>query len=317
MSTLLSAQLDQVRNYFTRLQLRIRDALESLDSQRCVEDGWKKSENNSHGLTCVLRNGDVFEQAGVGFSHVWGEKLPASATEKRPELVNVQWEALGVSLVIHPRNPYVPTTHANVRYFVAYRQSEPVSSWFGGGMDLTPYYPFDEDILHWHQTAHCLCLPFEKDRYARHKDWCDKYFYLPHRQETRGIGGLFYDDLDTGFASDFAYTQAVGDGFLKAYLPIVQRRLHHPYGERERNFQCYRRGRYVEFNLLYDRGTLFGLQSGGRTESILMSLPPAVRWEYGYEPTPGSPEAALAKYLQPQDWLGLRYSSADSTQTVA
>jgi coproporphyrinogen III oxidase len=247
----------------------------------------------------------VFEQAGVGFSDVSGTTLPPSASAARPELAGASWRAAGMSLVFHPRNPYVPTTHANVRHFQAQRDGETVAWWFGGGFDLTPFYPFDEDVLHWHRTARALCEPFGgQARYAAHKRWCDEYFFLKHRDETRGVGGLFFDDLQTDFADDFAYLRAVGDGFLDAWLPIVERRRGMPHGEREREFQLYRRGRYVEFNLVYDRGTLFGLQSGGRSESILMSLPPRVRWEYGFVPEAGSAEARLADYLRPRDWLG-------------
>ena len=246
----------------------------------------------------------MFEQAGIGFSDVSGARLPPSASAHRPELAGATWRACGVSLVFHPHNPHIPTTHANVRYFRAERDGEMVAAWFGGGFDLTPFYPVDEDVMHWHRTAQALCAPFGEERYAAHKRWCDEYFFLRHRNETRGVGGLFFDDLGQDFERDFAYQRAVGDGFLDAYLPIVERRKDTPYGEAERAFQLYRRGRYVEFNLVYDRGTLFGLQSGGRAESILMSLPPQVRWEYGFQPQPGSAEARLADYLIPRDWLG-------------
>ena len=247
----------------------------------------------------------MFEQGGVNFSRVEGARLPASASAHRPELAGRSWTALGVSLVMHPRNPYVPTTHMNVRYFEACDDRADPVWWFGGGFDLTPYYPFDDDIVHWHTVARDLCAPFGADVYAKYKKWCDEYFYLKHRGETRGVGGLFFDDLNgAGFERSFAFMQAVGNAFLAAYIPIVEKRKSTPFGEREREFQLYRRGRYVEFNLVYDRGTLFGLQSGGRTESILMSLPPRVRFEYGYAPEPGSPEARLAAYLQPRDWLG-------------
>jgi coproporphyrinogen III oxidase len=235
---------------------------------------------------------------------VMGTRLPPSATAQRPELADAPWMATGVSLVIHPSNPYVPTTHANVRFFSTTRGDHPIW-WFGGGFDLTPYYPFDEDVLHWHQTAQQACMGFGDDVYTKHKEWCDRYFFLKHRNETRGVGGLFFDDLNEwGFERCFAYQRSVGDHFLAAYLPIVARRKDQPFGERERQFQLYRRGRYVEFNLVYDRGTSFGLQSGGRTESILMSLPPLVRWEYNWQPTPGSPEARLySDFLRPRDWL--------------
>ncbi len=287
------------------LQDRITTALEQVDGTgRFRSDLWSRTEGGG-GESRVLRDGTVFEQAGVNFSHVVGAQLPGSATAQRPELVGAAFEATGVSLVIHPRNPYVPTSHANVRYLVATRQDQPVAWWFGGGFDLTPYYPVDEDVLHWHRTARAACDPFGADVYARYKDWCDRYFFLRHRGETRGVGGLFFDDLNEwGFARTFEFVQSVGEHFLAAYLPIVERRKQTPYGERERSFQLYRRGRYVEFNLVYDRGTLFGLQTGGRTESILMSLPPLVRWEYGWSAEPGSPEARLqADYLRPRDWL--------------
>ncbi len=287
------------------LQDRITAALEQVDGTgRFRSDLWSRTEGGG-GESRVLRDGTVFEQAGVNFSHVVGAQLPGSATAQRPELVGAAFEATGVSLVIHPRNPYVPTSHANVRYLVATRQDQPVAWWFGGGFDLTPYYPVDEDVLHWHRTARAACDPFGADVYARYKDWCDRYFFLKHRGETRGVGGLFFDDLNEwGFTRTFEFVQSVGEHFLAAYLPIVERRKQTPYGERERSFQLYRRGRYVEFNLVYDRGTLFGLQTGGRTESILMSLPPLVRWEYGWCAESGSPEARLqADYLRPRDWL--------------
>jgi coproporphyrinogen III oxidase len=306
-------EIETVRDYLTGLQDRICTAVERADgTARFVEDAWTRDEADAGaaatairggGRTRILRDGAVFEQAGVGFSDVSGDTLPPSATAARPELAGASWRAVGVSLVLHPRNPHVPTTHMNVRHFRAQRDGETVAWWFGGGFDLTPFYPVDEDVLHWHRTARDLCAPFGDDRYAAHKRWCDEYFLLRHRGETRGIGGLFFDDLHDNFETDFAYLRAVGDGFLDAYLPIVARRRDAAYGERERQFQLYRRGRYVEFNLVWDRGTLFGLQSGGRTESILMSLPPLVRWEYGYQPQPGSAEARLADYLRPRDWL--------------
>ncbi len=295
---------DAVLAYLRELQDRICTELESLDgSARFAHDHWQREEGGG-GETRVLRAGAAFEQAGVNFSHVSGRTLPASATAQRPELANAPWIAMGVSLVIHPSNPYVPTTHANVRFFSAEASSGPVW-WFGGGFDLTPYYPYDEDVLHWHRTAHAACAPFGEDTYAQHKSWCDRYFFLKHRNETRGVGGLFFDDLNAwGFERCFAYQRSVGDHFLPAYVPIVKRRKDMPYSERERQFQLYRRGRYVEFNLVYDRGTSFGLQSGGRTESILMSLPPLVRWDYNWHPEPGSPEAKLySDYLRPRDWL--------------
>lgn len=271
---------------------------------RFREDRWQRAEGGG-GRSRVLRDGAVFEQAGIGFSEVHGERLPPAASASRPALAGAPWRAMGVSLVFHPRNPYLPTTHMNVRYFEAWPAGGEPAWWFGGGFDLTPFYPFDEDVRHWHQVAAGLCTPFGGlERYRAHKRWCDEYFFLRHRGETRGVGGLFYDDLnEDGFERSFAYTRAVGEGFLDAYLPLVARRRDTPWGERERQFQLYRRGRYVEFNLVFDRGTLFGLQSGGRTESILMSLPPLVRWEYGWQPEPGSPEARLADYLVPRDWL--------------
>ncbi len=293
-----------VRDYLTGLQDRICTAIETADgSAKFVEDAWTRNEGGG-GRTRVLRDGAVFEQAGIGFSDVSGTRLPASASAARPELAGTSWRAVGVSLVFHPHNPYLPTTHANVRHFRAERDGETVAWWFGGGFDLTPFHPFDEDVLHWHRTARDLCAPFGEERYAAHKRWCDEYFFLRHRGETRGVGGLFFDDLHGDFDSDFGYMQAVGDGFLDAWLPIVERRKDTPYGEREREFQLYRRGRYVEFNLVYDRGTLFGLQSGGRTESILMSMPPQVQWRYDHHPEAGSPEALLlSDFLTGRDWL--------------
>lgn len=299
-----SEQVERAEHFLRELQDRICQAVEQADGQaRFVEDAWTRPAGGG-GRTRVLRDGAVFEQAGVNFSLVHGDKLPPSATAHRPELAGGGFIATGVSLVLHPRNPYVPTTHANVRYFEARKEGVDPVWWFGGGFDLTPFYPFDEDVRHWHTVAHDLCEPFGSDVYPRYKKWCDDYFYLKHRAETRGVGGLFYDDLNEGgFDRCFAFTQAVGQGFLDAYLPILERRKGMPYGEREREFQLYRRGRYVEFNLVYDRGTLFGLQSGGRTESILMSLPPRVRFEYAYRPETGSAEARLADYLKPRDWL--------------
>ena len=296
-----------VKNYLLDLQDRICSALEGEEPEaRFVEDIWERAEGGG-GRTRVLTNGYVFEQGGVNFSSVSGISLPPSATAKRPELANRQFHAMGVSLVIHPRNPFVPTSHANVRFLIAEKPGERTIWWFGGGFDLTPFYPFEEDVLFWHRTAKAACDPFGADVYPLYKRWCDEYFYLAHRNETRGVGGLFFDDLnDWDFETCFAFTQSVGDHYIEAYLPIVQKRKHTPYGDRERDFQLYRRGRYVEFNLVYDRGTLFGLQSSGRTESILMSLPPLVRWQYDWHPEPGSPEAVLyERYLKPQNWLGL------------
>ena len=295
---------EAVRAYLQSLQDRICNALESTDGgARFREDAWVRAEGGG-GRTRILRDGMVFEQAGVGFSDVSGTKLPPSASAARPDRAGAAWRAVGVSLVVHPRNPHVPTSHMNVRHFHATRDGETVAWWFGGGFDLTPFYPVDEDVVHWHRTARDLCVPFGgQARYDAHKQACDAYFLVRHRNETRGVGGLFFDDLHEDADRDFAYLRAVGDGYLDAYLPIVERRRDTPHGDRERQFQLYRRGRYVEFNLVLDRGTLFGLQSGGRTESILMSLPPLVRWEYGYQPEPGSPESRLADYLIPRDWL--------------
>jgi coproporphyrinogen III oxidase len=298
-------QLERVRSYLLGLQERICAEVEAVDGlSRFAEDVWKRPEGGG-GRSRVLREGAVFEQAGINYSHVHGAALPASASARRPELAGRNFQALGVSLVTHPHNPYVPTSHANVRFFLAEDVAQPPVWWFGGGFDLTPYYGFDEDCRHWHQVARNACGVLGEDAYTRFKRWCDEYFYLRHRDEPRGIGGLFFDDLDQpDFETCFAFTRSVGDHYLEAYLPIVQRRREHPHGARERQFQLYRRGRYVEFNLVYDRGTLFGLQSGGRTESILMSLPPLVAWQYNWKPEPGSAEAQLyTRYLKPRDWL--------------
>jgi len=297
------SNIDDVRNYLTNLQNRICAELETLDGKATfVRDAWERPGGGG-GESRVFTNGDVFEQGGVNFSHVFGTKLPPSATKNRPELAGKAFQAVGVSLVLHPRNPYIPTTHANFRFFTA-GERKPVW-WFGGGFDLTPYYPFHEDVVHWHTTAKTMCDEFSEDLYPRYKAWCDEYFYLKHRGETRGVGGLFFDDLnELGFEKSFEFVRAAGDSFLPAYKPIVKKRIAHRFGDRQRDFQQYRRGRYVEFNLLYDRGTLFGLQSGGRTESILMSLPPIVRWRYNWAPEPGSPEEKLyTDYLRPRDWL--------------
>ncbi len=295
---------DAVKQYLIDLHDRITNALEAIDAAKFRRDPWQRPEGGG-GESRILSEGSVFERAGVSFSHVLGASMPPSATQQRPEVAGAPFEAMGISLVFHPRNPYAPTTHANVRFLVAKpREAAPVW-WFGGGFDLTPYYPFDEDVLHWHRTARAACLPFGEGLYEKYKDWCDRYFFLPHRNETRGIGGLFFDDLnDGGFEQSFGLLQSIGDHFLPAYLPIIERRKDHPYGKRERDFQLYRRGRYVEFNLVYDRGTLFGLQSRGRAESILMSLPPLVRWEYDWHPPAGSSEARLyADFLRPRDFL--------------
>ncbi len=298
-------QLADVKSYLVDLQDRICANLAEVDGREAFrEDAWDRAGGGG-GRTRVLREGGVFEQAGVNFSHVHGEALPPSATAARPELAGRGFEALGVSLVIHPRNPHVPTSHANVRFFLAEKAGAEPVWWFGGGYDLTPYYPNRADILHWHRTARAACEPFGEDVYPRFKQWCDDYFFLRHRDEARGVGGLFFDDLNEwGFERSFEFMRAVGDSYLDAYLPIVARRRETPWGDPERAFQLYRRGRYVEFNLVYDRGTLFGLQSGGRTESILMSLPPLVSWRYDWRPEPGSPEAELTEYyLRPRDWL--------------
>jgi coproporphyrinogen III oxidase len=300
-----SNEIKQVSEFLRELQTDIVQSLEEIDGKASFRnDSWERNGGGG-GNSCVLVEGGIFEQAGVGFSHVFGDQLPPSATNTRPELAGKRFQALGVSLVLHPRNPYVPTTHANFRFFSTDGNADEAVWWFGGGFDLTPYYAFHDDVVHWHTAAKNACDPFGEDVYSRYKKWCDDYFYLEHRKETRGVGGLFFDDLnESGFDRSFEFLQAVGTTFLPAYLPIVSRRKDHEYGEREREFQLYRRGRYVEFNLLYDRGTLFGLQSGGRTESILMSLPPRVRWEYDWHPQPGSPEAELYdRYLQPVDWL--------------
>lgn len=285
------------------LQDRICGSIERSDGAAAFrEDIWERAEGGG-GRTRILAGGEVFEQAGIGFSKVHGNTLPPSASQHRPELAGRSWTALGVSLVFHPLNPYVPTTHMNVRYFEAEAEGKEPVWWFGGGFDLTPFYPFDEDVRHWHAIAKQVCANAGPEGYAQYKKWCDEYFFLKHRNETRGVGGIFYDDLhEGGFDRCFNFMQAVGDGFLQAYNPIVESRKLTPYGDREREFQLYRRGRYVEFNLVYDRGTLFGLQSGGRAESILMSLPPRVRFEYGYQPEPGSQEARLGDYLVPRDW---------------
>jgi coproporphyrinogen III oxidase len=300
--------LAAVQQFLQQLQDNICAALEQTDgSAHFVEDAWQRPEGGG-GKSRVLTGGKVFEQAGVNYSHVFGANMPASATAHRPELAGRSFNACGVSLVIHPNNPYLPTTHANVRFFIAEKDGEAPVWWFGGGFDLTPYYPFEDDVVHWHQTAKTAVDPFGAEYYPAYKKWCDEYFYLKHRSETRGVGGLFFDDLNApGFEQSFALMRAVGEAFIPAYLPIVERRKDMPYGEHQRQFQLYRRGRYVEFNLVYDRGTLFGLQSGGRTESILMSMPPLVRWQYGYQPEPGSAEALLyERYLKPQDWLKLQ-----------
>ncbi|BBN80040.1 oxygen-dependent coproporphyrinogen-III oxidase [Pseudoalteromonas sp. A25] len=299
--------LETVKSFLLSLQDSICAGLEQADGQaKFVEDAWQREEGGG-GRTRVIRDGAVIEQGGVNYSHVYGESMPASATAHRPELAGRSFHACGVSLVIHPKNPYIPTSHANVRFFIAEKEGEEPIWWFGGGFDLTPFYPELDDVKHWHKVAKNLCLPFGEQVYDDYKKWCDDYFFLKHRGETRGVGGLFFDDLNQwGFEKSFAFMQAVGNGFLDAYLPIIERRKDTEYTEHERQFQLYRRGRYVEFNLVWDRGTLFGLQTGGRTESILMSMPPLARWEYNFTPAKESPEAKLYDfYLKPQDWLAL------------
>lgn len=297
-------QLVAVKAYLTGLQSRIIEGLAALETQAFVSEGWERPEGGG-GLTRVLENGSLLERGGVNFSHVMGNKLPASATATRPDMAGASFEAMGVSLVFHPRNPYVPTVHMNVRLFSASHPSGQSMWWFGGGMDLTPYYGFEEDAVHFHQTCKQALDPFGAQYHPRFKAWCDEYFYLKHRKEPRGVGGVFFDDFhELGFEQSFALTRSVGDHFLQAYLPIAKRRMNLDYGERERDFQAYRRGRYVEFNLVFDRGTLFGLQSGGRTESILMSMPPEVKWRYNWQPETGSPEADLySHFLVHKDWL--------------
>ena len=293
-----------VKDYLMGLQDSICNQLQMLDGKAWQEDNWDRPEGGG-GRSRVVADGAVIEKGGVNFSHISGAQMPVSATQNRPELAGRSFEAMGVSVVIHPYNPYIPTSHANVRFFIAEKADADPVWWFGGGYDLTPYYGNEEDCIHWHRTAKEACDPFGEDLYPRLKKWCDEYFYLPHRNEPRGIGGLFFDDFNQlGFEQSFAFMRAVGDSYCSAYLPIMQRRYQQPYGDHERDFQLYRRGRYVEFNLVQDRGTLFGLQTGGRTESILMSLPPLVRWEYNWQPQAGSSEAALySDYLVKRDWL--------------
>jgi coproporphyrinogen III oxidase len=295
--------IKKVEEYLLNLQQNIVNELEKIDGKNFEIDNWQKEKVVGYGKTCVLKNGNIFESAGVNFSFVSGDKLPPSATQNRPELAGKKWSAVGVSLVIHPKNPFVPTSHANVRFFVADDgKNEPVY-WFGGGYDLTPYYGFDEDCIHWHATAKNACEPFGDEIFPKYKKWCDEYFYLKHRDEPRGIGGIFYDDLNTGdFEGDFAFMQSVGDSYVKAYVPIVQKRKDLEYTQNQRDFQLYRRGRYVEFNLVYDRGTIFGLQSGGRTESILMSMPPLVKFEYQKEIIGDGENKLYDYYLQNRDW---------------
>ncbi len=298
----------QVRQYLTGLQDRITQAVADLDGGTFVSDSWEKPSGErlqGQGITRILEGGTTFERAGCGFSHVRGPQLPPSATQHRPELAGAPFEAMGVSLVFHPRNPYVPTVHMNVRMIAAHPQGQPSVAWFGGGMDLTPYYGFEEDAVHFHQTCKQALEPFGSELYPRFKTWCDDYFCNKHRQEQRGIGGVFFDDFsELGMQRSFEMLQSVGDAFLPAYLPIVHKREDTEWGEREREFQLYRRGRYVEFNLVWDRGTHFGLQSGGRAESILLSMPPLVSWSYQREDAPGTPEARLiSHFLVPKDWV--------------
>jgi len=302
------ARPEAVETYLRGLQLRIVEAIEAADGGRCIRDPWQKEAGEplqGSGLTCILEGGTLFERAGCGFSQVRGPRLPPSATQHRPELAGAPFEAMGVSLVFHPRNPYVPIVHMNVRMLAALPADAAPVCWFGGGMDLTPCYGFEEDAVHFHRACRDALAPFGDDKYPRFKTWCDDYFTLKHRNEQRGVGGIFFDDFsEPGFAQSFAMQQSVGDAFLPAYLPIVERRRDTPYGERERAFQLYRRGRYVEFNLVWDRGTHFGLQSGGRTESILLSMPPLASWAYRREPEPGSPEAALySDFIVRREWL--------------
>jgi coproporphyrinogen III oxidase len=300
--TLISTE--EIKRYFTGLQDRIVDRMGAIDGKPFVRDAWVRPEGGG-GVSRLIEEGNLLERGGVGFSHVMGKNLPPSASAHRPEIAGRSWEAMGVSLVFHPRNPYVPTAHMNVRFFIATKEGEEPVWWFGGGMDLTPYYGFEEDCAHFHRTCRDALAPYGGDYHARFKKWCDEYFYLKHRKEPRGIGGIFFDDFsELGFDRTFAFVRAVGDAFLDAYTPVVERRRNVAYGERERDFQAYRRGRYVEFNLVWDRGTLFGLQSGGRSESILMSLPPIVKWRYDWHPAPGSAENELyERFLKPRDWI--------------
>jgi coproporphyrinogen III oxidase len=293
-----------VKDFLTELQELIVERLEQVDGKPFRRDSWKRPEGGG-GTSCVIEEGNVLERGGVNFSHVFGHGLPPSATASRPELAGRSFQAMGVSLVFHPRNPYAPTVHMNVRFFIAEKEGHDPVWWFGGGMDLTPYYGFEEDAIHFHQTCRNALQPFGSNYHPEFKKWCDEYFYLKHRNEPRGVGGIFFDDLNQpDFETCFNLTESVGDHFLSAYVPILERRMNIPYGERERDFQAYRRGRYVEFNLVFDRGTLFGLQSGGRTESILMSLPPIVKWRYDWHPEKGSPEEKLyTDFIIGRDWI--------------
>ncbi len=310
----MSVNSAAVKEYLLELQELIVERLEQVDGKTFIRDKWERPSINSgqassitkgEGISCILEEGNVIERGGVAFSHVQGDKMPVSATAHRPELAGCSWEAMGVSLVMHPRNPYAPTTHANVRMFMAHKPDGEAVFWFGGGMDLTPYYGFHEDAVHFHQICKNSLAPFGDDLHAKYKKWCDEYFFLKHRNEPRGIGGIFFDDMSSpDFDTAFAIQQSVGDHFLSAYVPLLEKRMDTPYGERERDFQLYRRGRYVEFNLVIDRGTIFGLQSNGRTESILLSMPPLVKWRYDWHPEPGTPEAELYDtFLKPKDWV--------------
>jgi coproporphyrinogen III oxidase len=294
-----------VKQYLLGLQDRIVTGLEKIDGKKFLRDQWTRPDGTGGGISCIIEEGNVLERGGVAFSHVTGDKMPPSATQHRPELAGSKWEAMGVSLVMHPKNPYAPTSHANVRMFMAHKPDGGKVFWFGGGMDLTPYYGFEEDVKHFHQTCKDALAPFDPALHPKFKKWCDEYFFLKHRNEPRGAGGIFFDDLSTpDFDTCFAIQRSTGDHFLKAYAPLLEKRKDTPYGERERDFQLYRRGRYVEFNLVIDRGTIFGLQSNGRTESILLSMPPLVKWRYDWHPEQGTPEAELYnKYLVPRDWV--------------
>ncbi|WGL97479.1 oxygen-dependent coproporphyrinogen oxidase [Arsenophonus sp. aPb] len=297
--------INAVKAFLLTLQDKLCQQLEHVDNNaKFAEQNWQHKHKGG-GRSRILKDGTIFEQAGVNFSHISGEQLPTSASENRPLLAGRRYQAMGVSLVTHPLNPYIPTAHANVRFFIAEKPGEPSVWWFGGGFDLTPYYGFEEDIIHWHKTAQSVCLPYGKEIYPNYKKWCDRYFFIEHRNEPRGVGGLFFDDLNQpDFTTCFHFAQDVGNGFLNAYLPIVEKRKEIAWGERERQFQLYRRGRYAEFNLVCDRGTLFGLQTGGRTESILMSLPPLVRWEYNYHPESNSDEEKLYnQFLIAKEWI--------------
>ena len=297
--------IELVKKYLIDLQQTICSEIELLDGGTVFEqDHWSRDDQRGNGVTCIISNGNVFEKGGVNFSIIRGDKMPKSATANRPELEGRQYTALGVSLVLHPDNPFIPTAHANVRFFIAEEQGKDPIWWFGGGLDLTPYYGFEEDAVHWHETAKKACIPFGEDVYPKYKKWCDDYFCLTHRNEQRGIGGLFFDDLNGDFDNCFEFIKSVGGHFTEAYIPIAKKRMNTSFNEKEKDFQLYRRGRYVEFNLIYDRGTLFGLQSGGRTESILMSLPPRAQWSYQYKIEPGSEEEKLTSYfLKPKDWV--------------